>query len=83
MSGSQAARTAARHVEAMTGEAPESITSLSRDGETWHVGVEVVETHRIPDSTDILAVYDVEVDDSGDLVGYRRDRRYYRGRAEG
>src|SRR5262245_54926056 len=49
-------------------------------GGGWRVTVEVVETHRIPDSADILAAYQAEVDDEGDLVSYRRLRRYPRGR---
>jgi hypothetical protein len=46
----------------------------------WCVIVEVVETRRIPDSADILATYQAEVDDDGELVSYRRLRRYNRGR---
>lgn len=78
----KAARYAALHVEELTGEQPEGVTSLERSEDGWEVGIEVVETHRIPDSTDILAVYRVEVDEEGELVSYHRDRRYYRGRAD-
>ncbi|MBI0376210.1 gas vesicle protein [Streptomyces albiflaviniger] len=77
-----AARSAARHVRGLTGRAPEGVTSLERTEDGWTVGIEVVETHRIPDSTDILAEYRVELDDRGELVSYRRAERYYRGRAE-
>jgi len=41
--------------------------------------VEVVEVRRIPDTTDVLALYEVTVDDDGALEGYRRRRRYVRG----
>ncbi|GAA0969692.1 gas vesicle protein GvpO [Streptomyces rhizosphaericus] len=77
-----AARSAARHVRGLTGRAPEGVTSLERTEDGWTIGIEVVETHRIPDSTDILAEYRVELDDRGELVSYRRTERYYRGRAE-
>ncbi|MBP8538528.1 gas vesicle protein GvpO [Streptomyces sp. MK37H] len=77
-----AARSAARHVRGLTGRTPEGITSLERTEDGWTIGIEVVETHRIPDSTDILAEYQVELDDRGELVSYRRAERYYRGRAE-
>jgi len=33
---------------------------------------------RVPESTDVLASYAVELDDQGDLVAYERMRRYYR-----
>ena len=57
----------------------EAITSLERtDDGRWVVGVEVVETRRIPDSTDILAVYEAELDPEGELLAYRRVKRYSR-----
>ncbi|BBJ39009.1 hypothetical protein SSPO_017270 [Streptomyces antimycoticus] len=77
-----AARSAARHVEGLTGRAAEGVTSLERGKDGWVIGIEVVETHRIPDSTDILAEYQVELDDHGELASYRRTERYYRGRGE-
>ncbi|WP_349345302.1 gas vesicle protein [Streptomyces rapamycinicus] len=77
-----AARSAARHVQGLTGRTPEGVTSLERTEDGWTIGIEVVETHRIPDSTDLLAEYQVELDDRGELVSYRRTERYYRGRAE-
>jgi hypothetical protein len=77
-----AAACAARHVRELTGCDPEGVTSLARTDEGWRIGVEVVESRRVPDSTDILAVYSVEVDGSGELVSYDRNDRYYRGRAD-
>jgi hypothetical protein len=84
MSASKAAQHAVEHVTAMTGRRAESVVAIERAGDDggWRVQVEVVETHRIPDSADILAVYDTEVDADGDLVAYRRARRYPRGRVE-
>jgi hypothetical protein len=76
-----AARLAGEHVTELTGREPEGVTSLERTDDGWRIGVEVVEARRIPDSTDILAVYRVELDADGDLVSYRRDDRYHRGRA--
>lgn len=73
------AELAADYVAEMTGREPETITSLERtDDGGWKVGVEVVETRRIPDSTDILAVYEAELDADGELLSYRRVKRYSR-----
>jgi hypothetical protein len=73
------ARQAADYVAEMTGKEPEGIVSLEQTDEgRWKVGVEVVETRRIPDSTDILAVYEAELDAEGELVAYRRVKRYSR-----
>nr|WP_141961861.1 gas vesicle protein [Actinoallomurus bryophytorum] len=78
-SGEKAAELAADHVATMTGKEPEGIVSLERaDRGGWVIGVEVVETRRIPDSTDILAVYEAELDAEGELVAYRRVKRYTR-----
>lgn len=78
-SGDKAAGLAADYVATMTGKEPEGIVSLghAEDG-GWVIGVEVVETRRIPDSTDILAVYEAELDAEGELVAYRRVKRYSR-----
>ncbi|AXI81330.1 gas vesicle protein [Peterkaempfera bronchialis] len=78
----EAAAHAALHVQTLTGRDPEGVTSLERTEGGWRIGIEVLEAHRIPDSTDILAEYQVEVDGDGELITYHRTRRYYRGRAE-
>lgn len=56
--------------------------SLEHDGDGWNVGVEIVETRRIPDTADIIAVYEVRLDESGELRSYRRVRRYARGQID-
>jgi hypothetical protein len=58
------------------------VISIDRKDEEWCVGVEVVEVSRIPDSADILAVYDVRLDADGDRTSYRRLRRYARGQLD-
>jgi hypothetical protein len=74
------ARRAADDLAELLGRSPESIVSLDRSDDGWRVGVEVVETRRIPDTADVLAQYEVTTDAQGGLVGYRRVRRYARGR---
>lgn len=67
----------------LTGRELENVTGVDKgDDSTWSIGVEVVEMRMVPDSTDVLAQYDVDVDEDGDIVGYRRKRRYLRGRAD-
>ena len=78
-----AARKAAEVVANLTGRTPESVVSVQRSNDGWLVGVEVVEVHRIPDSTDILAIYEAELDEHGELLSYHRTRRYPRGKGEG
>jgi hypothetical protein len=82
LGAAKAAATAADHVRVLTGRSPQGVTALERTSEGWRVGIEVLESRRIPDSTDILAVYEVVLDEDGELVSYRRESRYYRGRAQ-
>jgi hypothetical protein len=77
-----AAQRAARFVARLSGRRPESVISIERNDQEWRVGVEVVEVSRIPDTADILAVYEVRLDADGDLISYRRIRRYARGQLD-
>jgi hypothetical protein len=79
---SAAARRAVENVAEFTGRQPENVVAIEpRDGD-WYVDVEVVESHRIPDTTDILAIYQVRLDPGGRLLSYRRTRRYSRGQLD-
>jgi hypothetical protein len=81
MTGRRAAGLAAAYLADMTGKELEGIVGIRRAGDDWSVEVEVLEMRRIPSTTDVLAVYEVTVDDSGELVGYERKARYVRGDA--
>ncbi|OBA83316.1 hypothetical protein A9W99_08315 [Mycobacterium sp. 1164966.3] len=64
----------------MTCRQPERITAVEPDNQGgWFVEVEVVEDRRIPSSADILALYELELDVDGALLGYGRIGRYSRG----
>ena len=76
-----AAREAAKQLLELTGRDVEGVTGLERTDDGWRVEVEVVEVRRIPDTTDMLALYELTVDEDGQLEGYRRLRRYTRGSA--
>lgn len=78
----KAAGLAMQQVMELAGRDPEGVTSLERTEQGWRVGVEVVESHRVPDSADILAVYDTELNQNGELLSYRRSQRYSRGHQE-
>lgn len=67
----------------LQGRDAESITALERTRDGWRVTCEVLEVERIPNSTDVLATYVIELDGDGDLVAFERVRRYYRAQAGG
>ncbi|MGW0840616.1 gas vesicle protein GvpO [Streptomyces sp. NPDC002787] len=66
----------------LTGMAPESVSSFEQTEDGWTLEVEVLEIARVPDTMSLLASYRVELDPEGELTGYRRVRRYERGRAD-
>ncbi len=82
LGAAEAARAALRQLVELTAKQPEGITGLHRTDDGWSVCVEVIEDRRIPSSTDILASYEATIDADGELVSYRRVRRYSRGRGD-
>jgi hypothetical protein len=62
----------------LTGREPEAVSGLERSGDGWVVTLEVVEMERVPETTDVLGTFRVQVDGRGDLIGCTRVRRYYR-----
>jgi Gas vesicle synthesis protein GvpO len=76
--GVVAARAAEQLIE-LIGKEAEGVVGLERTDDGWRVLVEVLELRRVPTTTDVLATYEVRVDPSGDLEGYRRLQRYARG----
>lgn len=75
-------REALRQIAELTGRAPDTVSAVERTDDGWRVEVELVELERVPSTTNILATYEVEMDDDCSLVAYRRLRRYYRNAAE-
>jgi Gas vesicle synthesis protein GvpO len=82
LSAAEAGREGLRQVTELTGKDPEGVSGVQRSQDGWLVTVEVVEDRRIPSSTDILSTYETEIDGDGELLSYRRVRRYSRGLAD-
>jgi len=66
---------------ALTGYKADSVSGFARTDEGWRLTVTAVELRRIPPSTDILATYEVTLNDAGDIVSYDRTNRYLRNQA--
>ncbi|MET8569813.1 gas vesicle protein [Streptomyces sp. NPDC004783] len=66
----------------LTGLTAESVSSFGQTEDGWSLEVEVLELERVPDTMSLMASYQVELDPQGQLTGYRRARRYERGRAD-
>ncbi|QLJ03997.1 gas vesicle protein [Streptomyces sp. NEAU-sy36] len=75
-------RQARAQLAELTGLVPESVSSFEQTEDGWSLEVEVLELSRVPDTMSLMGGYQVELDPEGQLTGYRRVRRYERGRAD-
>jgi hypothetical protein len=75
------ARKALRELSEITGRDADTTSGLQRVDDGWVLQVEVIEVARIPDSTSVMATYEVQASDDGELLSYHRVRRYYRNQA--
>lgn len=75
-------RQARAQLAELTGMTAESVSSFSQTEDGWSLEVEVLELERVPDTMSLMASYEVDLDPEGQLTGYRRVRRYERGRAD-
>ena len=82
MSGARVAGEAVRQFAELSSREVEGVTGLRRTDDGWVVELDVLELRRVPETTDVLASYEVTMDASGGLEGYRRAHRYVRGKAE-
>lgn len=75
----RAVSAALEQFEELTRLEPLGTTGVRREEDGWSVLVDVVELERVPVTTSVMATYRVDVDDSGELRGFERLRRFVRG----
>jgi hypothetical protein len=75
-------RRARQQLQALQGRDAESVSSLERTAQGWKVALDVVELRRVPDSTDVLASYELVLDEDMNVISFTRGRRYYRSQAD-
>ena len=49
-----------------------AVVGLAQRAEGWVVSLEAVERKAIPDTMDVLGLYEVRLDDCGTLLGFER-----------
>lgn len=71
---------AKKEIISLTGLPVDTVTSVSRKEDKWVVTLDVVELRMIPNTQDVLATYEVELNNNNnsELLGYRRLGRYRR-----
>jgi hypothetical protein len=82
LTAAEAGRYGLRQIAELTDKETEGVTGVEPSDDGWLVTVEVVEDRRIPSSTDVLSTYEAELGLDGELIAYRRVRRYSRGRGD-
>jgi Gas vesicle synthesis protein GvpO len=83
ISGREAIERVRGELPQLLGHPVDSVLGLEPDdSKGWTVTVAVVELPRIPHSTDVLGAYSVTLDEHGELMAYKRRRRYYRNQAD-
>ncbi|MGP3948947.1 gas vesicle protein GvpO [Streptomyces sp. 7N604] len=75
-------RNAGAQFRELSGLGAEAVTRFERREDGWLLEVEILELARIPDTMSLMASYEVTTDREGTITGYRRVRRYERGRAD-
>ena len=51
-----------------------TVTAVSKTEDGWRVSMELVERKAVPDTMDLLGVYEVLLDPEGELISYERVR---------
>ena len=72
------AKRAKAELESITGLDADRVSAVQHQQDGWHVIVDLIELRRIPAATDVLAEYEAVLGPAGDLLSYRRTRRYFR-----
>jgi hypothetical protein len=75
--------TAKHELKELTGFNASSVVSIGKKGEVWHVVVELLEKEGIPDRMDILGIYEVVIDATGNVTEYERNGLRKRGDTAG
>lgn len=63
----------------LLGKKPESISSIERNSEGWSITCDVLEKKSIPETYDLLKVFEFMVDKEGRVVRFKQLRKIRRG----
>jgi len=59
-----------------------AVIGMAKSEEGWVVSLEAVERRAIPDTMDVLGLYEVRVDSEGTILGFERKRLRKRGETQ-
>ena len=62
----------------ITGFKPVAVVAVFKDDTGWHVTVDMLEMTRIPESSDLLGIYETTLDAEGNVVSFERKMTHNR-----
>ena len=65
---------ARKELAKLTGLELSTTLGTAKDEKGWHVTVEMIEKHSIPDQMDILATYEILLDNDGKVLEFNRTK---------
>ena len=68
-----------RQMAAITGLTPDTISRLDRAEDGWSISIDMLEHRSIPRTQDLLASFEVKLDDDGQVTSWHRIGRFVRG----
>jgi hypothetical protein len=68
-----------RQMAAITGLTPDTISRLDRVEGGWALSIDMLEHRSIPRTQDLLASFEVKLDDEGKVASWHRIGRFVRG----
>ena len=68
----QAVEQAKKQLSELIGRKTSTVIGVFKDEQGWHVSLEMLERVAIPDAQDLLARYDVLLDEEGNIVKFDR-----------
>ena len=72
-------RTASDELRALTGIPVVAVVSMAPTDAGWQLGVELLEREAVPDTMDVLAIYDAQLDREGHVQSFERKALRHRG----
>jgi len=63
---------ARKELSKLIGLTASSTVGVAKDEKGWHISIEMVEKRSIPDQMDLLALYEVLLDEDGNLLNFER-----------
>lgn len=63
---------AEKELKEILGKKPEGVISIRRNEEGWNVQVEILEKERIPDTESLIGIYELEMNQEGEIEEYKR-----------